>query len=59
MKSRKTKVRPAGGPRCCKNPNLPAVLVPGFCDLKFCEIPELLKKRRVRRRRENLERVRI
>ena len=52
-------VKTGGGRRCCKNPNLPAALVPGFCSLKICENPQLLKKRRVRRRRENVERVRI
>ncbi len=45
--------------KCCQNPNLPAALVPGFCALKFCERPQLLTKRRLRRRRENVERVRI
>jgi len=59
MRTRKTKPTAADGRRCCKNPNLPAALVPGFCDLKFCENPKLLKNRRMRRRRENVERVRI
>lgn len=59
MRIGKAKRRAGDGPRCCKNPNLPAAPVPGFCDLKFCEDPELLIKRRKRQRRESVERVRI
>jgi hypothetical protein len=59
MKARRRKLPASEVRRCCKNPDLPAALQPGFCDLKFCEDPALLMNRRRRRRKVGVEGIRI